>query len=40
MSVLERPNGRILQVVDTRIEGKKNYGKMKELREVAPYMFL
>lgn len=40
MSVLERPDGRILQVVDTRIEGKKIYGKMKELREVSPYMFI
>lgn len=40
MSVLERPNGRILQVVDTRIEGKRIYGKMRELHEVTPYMFV
>jgi hypothetical protein len=40
MSVIERPDGRILQVVDTRIEGKRIYGKMRELHEVAPYMFV
>lgn len=39
MTVLERPDGRILQVVDTRIEGKRIYGIMREIHEVAPYMF-
>jgi hypothetical protein len=40
MSVIERPDGRILQVIDTRIEGKRIYGKMRELHEAAPYMFI
>ena len=40
MSVIERPDGRILQVIDTRIEGKRIYGKMRELHETAPYLFI
>jgi hypothetical protein len=40
LSVIERPDGRILQVIDTRIEGKRIYGKMRELHEAAPYMFI
>ena len=40
MSVLEKPDGRILQVIDTRIDGKRIYGKMRELHETAPYLFI
>ncbi len=39
MSVLDR-GGRTLQIVETRIDGRKVYGKWRELHEVAPYMFV
>ena|SRR6266536_2820202 len=40
LSVIEKPDGRILQVIDTRIDGKRIYGKMRELHEAAPYLFI
>lgn len=33
-------NGRTLQIIDTRIDGRKIYGKYRELHEVVPYMFV
>ncbi len=39
MAVFEKDE-RILQVISTRIDGQKIYGRCQELYEAAPYMFM
>ncbi len=39
VSVLDH-NGRTLQIINTRVDGRKIYGKYRELHEAAPYMFV
>lgn len=39
MAVFEKDD-HILQVISTRIDGQKIYGRCQELYEAAPYMFM